>query len=496
MRDLHAIAGRAMRHPSVRLGMLCLVLLGGCAVGPDFERPAAPAVAGYGAAVTPTAGAAVPDGEVQRFLRGQQVAGRWWQAFGSAQIDALIGEAVAANPDLQAARASLRAAQATLAAQRGALLPVLGLQAGAVRQHDSATLSPTLANGAQLFSLQSAQLTLEYPLDLFGAQRRQIETLAADAEMQRWQVAATYLTLTANVVTAAINEASARSELQMAREMSAGAQQSLRILQRQYQLGAVSQGDVDAQQVIVDQALALLPPLAQQVQQQLDLLAALTGRLPGQLSAPPLDLDALRLPSELPLSLPADVVERRPDIRAAEAQLHAATAQVGVTLANMLPNIALTADAGGAALALSQLAAPAARFWSLGGSLSQTLFAGGALLHRERAAVATMDQTAAQYRSSVLQAFRQIADALAALQADAQTLRIQADATAAALRSLQSAQHDFQSGAVSSLVLLEAERAYRQAAIAQAAARSARLTDTVTFFVALGGGPQPNGPMH
>ncbi|HEX4051884.1 MAG TPA: efflux transporter outer membrane subunit [Steroidobacteraceae bacterium] len=478
------------------IASVCLAGLAGCAVGPNFQAPAAPAVSSYGVTANPTAATRVPGGEAQRFLPGQEVSPAWWRAFNSSQIDALVGQALDTSPDLQAARAALRAAQETLAAQRSTLLPALALQASSVRQHDAATLSPTLANGTQLFSLNTAQLTFDYPLDLFGGERRQIETLAASADAQHWQVAATYLTLTSNIVIAAINEAAADSELQIARQVADSAHQSLSILQRQYQLGAVSQSDVDAQQATLSQALALAPPLEQQRQQQEHLLAALTGRLPGQLSAQQtLTLDALALPQSLPLSLPASIVERRPDIRMAEAQLHAATAQVGVAIANMLPNISLTANAGSAALALSQLAAPATRFWSLGGTLSQTLFAGGSLVHRKRAAVATMDQAAAQYRSTVLQAFRQVADALAALQADAATLQAQSDATAAASRTLQSTQRDLQSGAASDLALLEAERAYREAVLAQASARAARLTDTVNLFVALGGGLGPAGEL-
>lgn len=481
---------------SALVALACVVPLASCAVGPNFRSPPSPTVGNYGVATTATAATGVRGGEAQHFVPGLEVSPDWWLALESSQVDALVRQAVAASPDLQAARAALRAAQETLAAQRATLLPTLGVQASSMRQRDAATLSPTLADGSQLFSLNTAQLTFDYPLDLFGAERRQIESLAADTEMQRWQVAATYLTLTSNTVIAAINEAAADNELQLARQVAGGARESLGILQRQYQLGAVSQHDVDAQRAALSQVLALVPSLEQQRQQQLDLLAALTGRVPGQLPAPALlTLDTLVLPQSLPLSLPASIVERRPDIRMAEAQLHAATAQVGVAMANLLPNISLTGNAGSAALALSQLAAPATRFWSLGATLSQTLFAGGSLVHRKRAAVATMDQAAAQYRGVVLQAFRQVADALAALQADAATLQAQADAAAAASRSLQSTQHDLQSGAASELALLDAQRTYRQAALAQVSARAARLVDTVNLFAALGGGLGTNGEL-
>ncbi|HLK71566.1 MAG TPA: efflux transporter outer membrane subunit [Steroidobacteraceae bacterium] len=477
--------------------IVCLATLSGCAVGPDFHPPAAPGISSYGVPTPVTASSSAPGGQAQRFAAGHEVQGDWWRSFGSVSINELVAQALAASPDLEAARAALRAAQETLAAQRATLLPTLGLQLSSLREHDSATLSPTLANGTQSFNLHTAQLTLAYPLDLFGGERRQIEAVAANTDAQRWQLAATYLNLTSNTVIAAINAAAAQSELALAHQVADGAQQSLAILRHQYQLGALAQTDIDAQQAAFSQALALVPSLQQQRQQQLDLLAALTGKLPAQWAeqavADRLTLDTLMLPEVLPLSLPASVVERRPDIRMAEAQLHAATAQLGVAIANMLPNISLTANAGSAALALSQLAAPESRFWSLGASLSQILFTGGALEHRKRAAVATLDQAAAQYRSSVLQAFRQIADALAAVQADAATLQAQSEAANAAARTLQSTQHDLQSGAASELALLDAERTYRQAVLAQAAARAARLVDAVNLYAALGGGLDPSG---
>jgi NodT family efflux transporter outer membrane factor (OMF) lipoprotein len=245
---------------------------------------------------------------------------------------------------------------------------------------------------------------------------------------------------------------------------------------------------LQTQEAALAQAQAAVPALQQQRTQQHDLLAALTGRLPSQMPLQPFDLSALTLPLELPLSVPSRLVDQRPDVRIAAAELHAATAQVGVATANMLPNIALTADAGSAVESLSHLLGPGTGFWNLGGALSQTLFAGGSLEHRRKAAVATMDQAAAQYRSTVLQAFRQVADVLAALQSDAATLQAQARATAAASQSLATTQHDVQVGAASYLDLLDAQRSYNQAVIAQVSAQAARLTDTVALFQALGGG--------
>jgi NodT family efflux transporter outer membrane factor (OMF) lipoprotein len=338
-----------------------------------------------------------------------------------------------------------------------------------------------------IFSLRTAQVDVSYALDVFGADRRQVESLAASAEAQRYQMQATYLIVVSNAVSAAIMQASAQTQLEATRELIGAGRESLEILRHQYELGSISMSQISAQQAALAQVEATLPPLQQQLTAQRDLLAALTGRFPSQMSAEQLSLAQLRLPQQLPLSLPAQLVEQRPDIRAAEAQLHAATAQVGVAIANMLPNISLSATAGSTAVSLSQLLQPGTRFWNYGASLSQTLFDAGSLLHKKRAAVATMDQAAAQYRSTVLGAFRQVADTLAALQADAQTLEAQSRAEQAAADSLTIVRQNLQLGSASYLDLLSAQSFYNQATVALAQARAARLADTVALFTALGG---------
>jgi NodT family efflux transporter outer membrane factor (OMF) lipoprotein len=357
------------------------------------------------------------------------------------------------------------------------------------REQDAvATLSPTLSSGASIFTLHTARLDVSYTLDLFGANRRQVEALLASAETQRFQMQATYLTLVSNVIVAAMTQASVHSQLVMVRTMVSGERESLEILQKLYRLGSISSAQVSAQEATLAQLEATVPALQQQLEQQHDLLARLTGRLPSELTEPELDLSVLSLPQELPLSLPAMLVEQRPDVRAAEAALHSATAQVGVAIANMLPDISLTANAGTAAVRLGELMGSGTQFWSLGASLSQTLFEGGTLLHRKRAAVASMDQAAAQYRSTVLESFREVADALAALQADAGALEAQARAERAAAQSLAIAKQNLRLGSASYLDLLGAERTYNQAVVALTQAHAARLSDTVGLFQALGGG--------
>jgi NodT family efflux transporter outer membrane factor (OMF) lipoprotein len=471
------------------LGPACALILSACAVGPNFHRPAAPDVQQYSnESPKETMAAPTSGGEAQHFDTGLEMSQQWWTAFESPDIDTLVQQALAANPDLQAAQAALRAALENVAVQRAAFFPTLSGSFNATRQQNAVgTLQPTLSSGAPIFSLSTAELDVSYSLDVWGLNRRQVESLSATADAQRFQMQATYLTLVSNAVSAAIMQASARTQVLATREVIRTERESLDILQVQYRLGSISMAQVSAQQATLAQVEATLPTLEQQETMQHDLLAQLTGRVPSQMPNIDLDLSMLTLPQQLPLSLPAALVEQRPDIREAEAQLHAATANVGVAIANMLPNISLTADAGTTATALSQLLASGTRYWSYGATLSQTLFEGGALLHKKRSAVALMDQAGAQYRSTVLQAFRQVADTLAALEADARTLEAQLRAERAAASSLAIVRQNMQLGSASYLDLLTTEGLYEQAVVALAQARAARLSDTVALFQALGG---------
>jgi NodT family efflux transporter outer membrane factor (OMF) lipoprotein len=484
-RGLHA--SLSVLIVTASLGTCALVA---CAVGPDFKRPAAPDVPRYSTEpVADTIAAPTAGGEVQHFDPGLAISQQWWEIFGSAEVNALVRQALDANPDLKAAQAALKAALENVAAQRAAFFPTAsGSYAYTKEQDPLATLAPTLNSGIPIFSLNTPTLSISYDLDVFGLNRRQVESTQAAADAQRFQMQATYLTLVANTVTAAIMQASARTQLQATRDLIHSGRESLSVLHDQYRLGAVSMAQVSAQESALAQQEALLPALEQQETIQRDLLAQLTGQFASQMTTNPLDLSMLTLPQALPLSLPARLVEQRPDIRQAEAQLHGATADVGVATANMLPDISLSADLGTTAVALSRLNQAGTRFWEYGGTFSQTLFAGGALLHKKRAAVALMDQAAAQYRSTVLQAFRQVADTLAALQADARILEAQARAEKAARASLDIVQQNLKLGSASYLDLLTAQGLYAQAVVSLAQARAARLTDTVALFQALGGG--------
>ena len=463
------------------------LLLAGCAVGPDFHRPAPPAVRQYGAPRAQSTATVVGD-EPQQLQLGASVPERWWEAFGSGQIDALVDQVLAANPDIHAGQAALRAALETAAAARGALWPGLQASYQGERRQDSGTLSPTLNSAAPIFTLHTAEVDVSYTLDVFGGNRRTVEALVATAEAQRSALEATRLTLVSNAIVAVVNQAAAQAQISALKHVVQEERAALEIVRQQYALGSVALATVNAQEATLSQAEAALPGLEQQRAQQQDLVAALAGRAPSQMAPLDVELSALTLPREVPLTLPAQLVTQRPDIRAAEAQLHAATAQVGVAQAALLPAISLSGNSGAAAVQLSNLTGPGTRFWSLGGSLSQTLFAGGSLVHRKRAAVALMDQAADSYRSTVLQAFRQVADVLAALQSDAATLAAQTRAESAAAQSLSLVVQNLELGSVSGLELIQAEHDHETAVLALLQARAARLADTVALYQALGGG--------
>ena len=469
--------------------------LGLCAcVGPNFHRPAPPSVDRYTAEPLPpgTTAAAGPGGAAQRFLMEQEVPRDWWTRFGSEELDAMVTEALRANPSVQAAQAALRQALEIVAAQRGAFFPNVQASFDPSRQRNAVgVLAPTLSSGTALFNLYTAQVSVSYVPDVFGANRRQVESLAALAEASRFQLDATYLTLTANVVTTAIQESGLRAEIAGTERVVALEREALSVLRRELELGAIAEGDVFAQEAVLAQLEATLPPLHRQLESSRDLLAVLTGHLPADFKAVRFELDQLSLPTDLPLGVPSQLVERRPDVRAAEAQLHAATAQVGVAIASLLPQVTITGNIGSSATAMGDLFKSGTGFWSLGASLSQTLLEGGTLIHRKRAADAALDQAGALYRSAVLTAFQNVADTLHALDTDADALGAAARAENAAQKSLEVVQHQLELGSVSYLALINAEQTYQQASISLTQARANRYADTAALFQALGGAITP-----
>ncbi len=474
---------------------VCCAALGLCAcVGPNFHRPAPPRVDRFTAEALPseTAIAKGPGGAAQRFFMEQDVPRDWWTRFGSEELDALVVEALRANPSVHAASAALRQAEENTAAQRGAYYPTAHAQFDASRQRDAVgVLSPNLASGTALYTLYTPQVTVTYVHDVFGADRRQVESLAALAEADRFQLDATYLTLTANVVTAAIQEAGLRVQIAATQRVIELERESLSVLRRELELGAVAEGDVYAQDAALAQSESALPPLRRQWHLTCDSLAALTGQLPANFKPVNFELDQLVLPADLPLGVPSQLVERRPDVRAAEAQLHAATAQVGVAIANFLPQLTITGNIGSSATAMGDLFKAGTGFWSVGANLTQALFEGGTLIHRKRAADAAVDQAGAQYRSVVLTAFQNVADALHALDSDADALGAATRAESAAQKGLDVVRHQLGLGSVSYLALVNSEQTYQQAVISLTQARANRYADTAALFQALGGSAAP-----
>jgi NodT family efflux transporter outer membrane factor (OMF) lipoprotein len=423
-------------------------------------------------------------------VQGVDIPGQWWTLFHSSALNTLIDEALKNNPTLPAAEAALRQAWENVYAAQGAFFPTAVVSYSPSRNKTATGVVFTSASsGKPWFTLHTAQVVVTYAPDVFGSTRREVESLGAAAEFQRFQVEAAYLTLTSNVVAAAVQEASLRGQIAATEEIIKIETQVLAILRKQFELGQVAGADVAAVEATLAQAQATLPPLQQKLAVQRDLLTALIGRFPSQEPAEKFDLASLQLPENLPVSLPSKLVEQRPDVSAAEAQLHAASAMVGVAVAARLPQFTLTGNAGTIANRISQLfITPGTAFWTLAGNAAQTVFDAGTLLHKERAAVAAFDQAAAMYRTTVITAFQNVADALHAVQSDAETLKAAFVAERAAFKSLEIARRQLQLGAISYLGLLTAENTYNTALLALVQAQAARYADTAALFQALGGG--------
>jgi NodT family efflux transporter outer membrane factor (OMF) lipoprotein len=472
------------------IAVLSCVLGFGCAVGPDFKRPAAPNVSNYtaeGLATTATT-ANVSGGQAQRFAEGGDLAGDWWTLFHSRPLNDLIEQSLTSNPDLKAAQAALTVARENVLAQRGSYYPSVSASFAASRQRQAGTISPTPSSNAFLYNLFTPQVSVSYVPDVFGLNRRTVESLQAQEQEVRFQMVATYTTLTANVVVTAVQLGSVQTQIDATHELIDINSGMLQILRYQFAKGYVSRLDLAAQESQLAQVAATLPPLIKQAAQLRDLLAVLAGQFPSQATNEKFELTSLQLPEELPVSLPSVLVAQRPDVLQAEANLHAASARIGIAIANRLPNIELTADAGSTALAMSQLFTSGTGFWGLGAAATLPLFEGGTLLHQERAAKAAYVQAAEQYRSTVLTAFQNVADTLTALKQDAEGLQAAATATDAAKVTLDLSERQLKAGYASTLVLLSAEQAYQQALINLVQAQANRYADTAALFQALGGG--------
>ncbi|MDB5362838.1 MAG: histidine kinase [Rhodospirillales bacterium] len=465
-------------------GSLC-----GCVVGPDFASPAAPEGAGYGPLAGQTTSAPIQQGEAQRFVQDMDMPGQWWAAFRSQPLNDLIEKALKANPTITAAQATLRVAHENVLAQQGASYPTVTAGLSDARNlTPTRALSPVSASGSPYYSLFTAQLSIAYTPDVFGLNRRTVESLAAQAENQKFQLEATYLSLTSNVVAAAVQEALLH-DLIGAQQDTIKADTEIRdIIRRQYSTGEMAQADLLGQEAVLAQAQQVLIPLQSQLIQQQHLLAALAGGFPNDPVAQNFDLASLHLPQDLPVSVSSRLVEQRPDIRAAAASMQAASAQIGVAIANRLPQVSLTASLGTSPNSIANAFTPYNQFFNLAAGLVQPIFDGGTLRHRQRAVEAEFGVSVAQYRSTLITAFQNVADVLVALQSDADGLQAAVTSERAAARSVEIARGQLRLGAGSYLSVLAAEQLHQTSRSALVQAQARRLSDTAALFASLGGG--------
>jgi NodT family efflux transporter outer membrane factor (OMF) lipoprotein len=466
-------------------------LLQGCNVGPDFHRPAAPEASGFlpGGRPGATVAAPGPGGAAQRFGDGADLPGQWWTLFHSEPLDRLVRRGLEASPTLAQARARLVQAQEGLKAQTGAdRYPAVDANLAATREKmDLAALGETSVPSPGPFTLYNASVSVSYTLDLFGGNRRALEGLAAQVDYQRFELEAARETLAANIVLCAIRQGSLQARAAALEALLAAQGRQLAITRARFQAGGVSWLEVQTQGLLLEQTRAMLPPLRKQRAQVEHQLAVYVGQGPGDGRNEPLDLATLQLPETLPLTLPSALARQRPDILAAEALLHQASAAVGVATANLYPQITLSGSLGSERTGASDLL-DGFNVWSLGGGLAQPLFHGGALRARKRSAIAAYDEAAGRYRQTVLQALEEVADTLSALDADARTLAARAAVAEHARAGERIAEQQYRLGGISELALLDAQRQLLQAELDRVAAQADRYTDTATLFQALGGG--------
>jgi NodT family efflux transporter outer membrane factor (OMF) lipoprotein len=466
------------------------LLLASCAVGPDFLSPAAPDAAGYTKEpLTPqTSSANAPHGQAQRFDVGRDIAADWWTLFRSPALTALVQQSIRNNPSLQTAIANLRAARQAVYAQEGKFFPLVTANFNPTNQLTPGVLTPVLNSGANPFALYTAQIGVSYTFDVWGLNRRTVEALKAQEDNQRFQIEAAYLTLTSNVVIAAITEASLRGQIEATNELITANSKMLDVLRHRLESGYANRSDVALQEAALAQTRATLPPLRRALAQQRDLLAALAGIFPNQGPVESFRLVDLHLPTDVPVSLPSELIQQRPDIRAAEEQLRAASADIGVAIANLLPNFTISGNIGFVNSALAGLLAPQNLFWLAAANATQTVLDGGTGFHQMQQAKDIYNAMAWAYRGTVIGAVQNVSDALRALQNDAAALKAARDFERASKISYDLGRQQMQGGNANVLLLLTGQATNLQAVIQVVQARAARLADTAALFAALGGG--------
>ena len=466
-------------------------ILSACAVGPDFKQPDAPNTSSYAETTLPkklATAPGVPGGTDQEFLEGADIEAQWWELFKSPELDLLIKKALQQNPNLGAADAALRASQENVNAQVGGqYFPAIGLNGGASRQLQPSAIYG-LPYGSDTYNLYNASVNVTYKLDVFGGARRAVEGARAQAEVAQFQLEGAYLSLTANIVTGAVREAALRAQMQATEEILKAQTNLAEVTEKQLAIGTVSRVDVTSQRTLVSNSQVDLFNYERNLSFARNQLAVLVGELPSNASITKFDLASLQLPAKLPLSVPSSLVRQRPDVRAAEAQLKATNALVGVATANLLPQFNITGALGSAALTSSALFGPNATLWSVAGGIFQPFFQGGQLLAQRRGAIANYEQAVFQYQATVLKAFQEVADALRALETGAQALKSASDAERYAYETLDLVQQQYKLGTASYLAVLYYQNQYQIAKVKSVSAQATRFSDTAALFAALGGG--------
>jgi len=468
---------------------LCVVSLFcmlGCAVGPNFERPKPPSIERY----TPEAGpaATIPaDGKAQHFEQGARIVADWWRLFNSPQLDTVVKEAIANNQNLQAAQASLRQSQDILRAGYGIFYPQIDAGFDATRQK----FSPAGVGGSapsSIFNVFTLSATVGYALDVFGGERRAVESLRAQVDVQHYTVIGTYLALSGNIVNTVIAQAAYQEQITATEEIISFQRDQIKITDAQARAGLVPYANLLSLQSQLAALEATLPPLRQKLSQTEHLLASLVGRTPAEWISPQVDLADLTLPGELPITLPSELVRQRPDILAAEAQLHSASADIGVATASLFPSFTLNGAYGSESGATKDLLKSGSNVWSLGANVTAPLFHGGTLWYKRKAALEGYQQSLALYRQTVLSAFAQVADTLRALEHDAESVHAQSQALSTSEEALRLILANYQAGTATYVQVLIANGQYQQAKIGYLQSVAQRYQDTVALFVSLGGG--------
>ncbi|CAG1021561.1 Toluene efflux pump outer membrane protein TtgI [Patescibacteria group bacterium] len=469
-------------HSSYHLFLTNFVLfsvlgLSACTVGTDFVEPIAPSTPQYSHESLP---------ESVKF--NKEMPALWWQVFHSPELDALIKKALTHSPDLQAAGATLTQARELAAVKEGDFYPAIDASFSNSRLKTSGAQFGRPDMAGTLFSLYNASINVSYTLDVFGGIERQVESLLAEADYQKFQLEGAFLTLSSNIVLTAITEAALREQISVTELAIKARVEQLDIVKQQQTLGSATQVEVLAQQTALEQQKSSLPILQKQLQQTRHRLAVLVGDEPNKEPTAQFTLKNLSLPKELPVSLPSKLVKQRPDIRAQIALLHAANAKIGAATAKMFPDFTITADLGSIASKAADWFMPGSAIWSAGNKLLQPLFHGNANLRQRDAMIAAYQAADAHYQSTVLQGLQNVADVLTAVKHDGDALTIQNATVDSAKASLDLAKTQYQTGATSYLAVLNAENAYQQARIEQVKTQALQLSNAASLFAALGGG--------